>query len=99
MTLADKTLTCRECGKNFTFTVGEQEFYKSKGLQNDPGRCPQCRAARRQTRNTNGGTSRPRTMFQTTCASCGGPAEVPFEPKQDRPVYCSACFSKSRSPS
>jgi len=95
MTLADKTLTCRECGKTFAFTVGEQEFYRSRGLQNDPGRCPECRAVRRQARAS--GDPRPRTMHQTTCASCGGPAEVPFEPKQDRPVYCSSCYSKMRA--
>lgn len=96
MTLADKTLTCRDCGKSFVFTVGEQEFYRSKGLQNDPGRCSECRSTRRQDRDT-GMPSRPRTMHQTTCASCGGPAEVPFEPKQDRPVYCSNCFAKTKT--
>ena len=94
MTLADKTLTCRECGKAFSFTVGEQEFYRSRGLQNDPGRCPECRASQRQNRDA--GTTRPRTMHQTVCAACGGPAEVPFEPKQDRPVYCSTCYSKNK---
>ena len=95
MTLADKTLTCRECGKPFAFTVGEQEFYRSRGLQNDPGRCPECRATRREARTT--GTTQPRVMHQTVCAACGGPAEVPFEPKQDRPVYCSSCYSKNKT--
>ena len=44
----DKTLTCRECGQEFTFTASEQAFYAEKGFQNEPGRCPACRAARRQ---------------------------------------------------
>ena len=52
----DKTLVCRECGKEFVFTASEQQFYADKGFQNEPGRCPACRAARRaaggQTRNT-----------------------------------------------
>ena len=42
----DKTLTCRECGAEFTFSASEQEFYASKGFQNQPSRCPACRAAR-----------------------------------------------------
>jgi len=45
---ADKTLTCRDCGKTFVFTVGEQEFYRSRGLQHEPSRCPECRAAKRK---------------------------------------------------
>ena len=36
----DKILTCRECGAEFTFSASEQEFYASKGFQNQPSRCP-----------------------------------------------------------
>ena len=43
----DKTLVCRECGAEFVFTASEQQFYADKGFQNEPGRCPACRAARR----------------------------------------------------
>ena len=46
----DKTLVCRECGAEFVFTASEQQFYADKGFQNEPGRCPACRAARRQPR-------------------------------------------------
>ena len=95
MALEDKTLTCSDCGKSFTFTVGEQEFYKTKGLQHDPARCPDCRAARRKGRSGSGGYGQ-RQMFTATCASCGASCEVPFEPKQDRPVYCSACYSSQK---
>ena len=45
--MTDKTLTCRDCGSEFVFTVGEQEFYKEKGFENDPVRCPDCRRARK----------------------------------------------------
>ena len=45
--MADKTLTCRDCGSEFVFTEGEQEFYKEKGFENDPVRCPDCRRARK----------------------------------------------------
>ena len=94
MALTDKTLTCLDCGKSFTFTVGEQEFYKSRGLQNEPGRCPECRAARRQSRSR--GYGQERVMHQAVCASCGAECEVPFEPRQDRPVYCSSCYAGMR---
>jgi len=46
--LRDKTLVCRDCGREFTFTVSEQEFYSSRGLLNEPTHCPKCRAARRR---------------------------------------------------
>ncbi|MBQ9920818.1 MAG: hypothetical protein IJO52_01420 [Clostridia bacterium] len=32
-------------------------------------------------------------MFTTTCANCGKEAKVPFQPSDDRPVYCSECFA------
>ena len=46
--MADKTLTCRDCGNEFVFTEGEQEFYKEKGFENEPTRCPACRKAKKQ---------------------------------------------------
>ena len=51
--MADKTLTCRDCNNEFTFTEGEQAFYKEKGFENEPQRCPECRAAKKQQRNNN----------------------------------------------
>jgi CxxC-x17-CxxC domain-containing protein len=37
-----------------------------------------------------------RKMFPAKCSDCGAECEVPFEPKQDRPVYCRECFKKHR---
>ena len=86
----DKTLICKDCGNEFVFTAGEQEFYESKGFVNEPQRCKPCRDARKN-------ASRPeREMFTATCASCGGEATVPFRPREDRPVYCSECFAKMK---
>ena len=45
--MEDKKIVCKDCGKEFIFTVGEQEFYKEKGFENDPVRCPDCRRARK----------------------------------------------------
>jgi CxxC-x17-CxxC domain-containing protein len=53
--MSDRTLTCRDCGQEFTFTAGEQDFYTQRGFS-DPQRCPECRAARKQQRNSGGGS-------------------------------------------
>ncbi|MDD6771089.1 MAG: zinc-ribbon domain-containing protein [Inconstantimicrobium porci] len=45
--MEDKTIVCKDCGKEFVFSVGEQEFFKEKGFENDPVRCPECRKARK----------------------------------------------------
>ena len=99
---ADTTLTCRDCGQNFTFTSGEQDFYASRGYS-EPSRCPDCRAARKAERDSGGygsygggggGSRGPREMFTATCSSCGNEAQVPFQPSGDKPVYCSACFQQ-----
>ncbi len=94
MALVDKTLVCRECGQEFVFTTGEQEFYQSRGLQNEPGRCPTCRVARREERR--GGYGQPRQMYTVICASCGVETTVPFQPREERPVYCKECYAKQR---
>jgi CxxC-x17-CxxC domain-containing protein len=95
MAFADKTLTCRDCGAEFVFTAGEQEFYQSRGLRNEPSRCPNCRATRRQSRFSSSGSRR--EMYPAVCAGCGKECEVPFQPRGDRPVYCSDCFAKMRT--
>ena len=47
MSYADKTIACRDCGTDFVFTAGEQEFYAQKGFTNEPTRCPACRQQRK----------------------------------------------------
>ena len=87
----DITLKCKDCGEEFVFTAGEQEFYAEKGFQNQPQRCKTCRDARKNAGKT------PREMFVTTCANCGKVAKVPFQPNSDRPVYCSECFAAMKA--
>jgi ssDNA-binding Zn-finger/Zn-ribbon topoisomerase 1 len=53
--MADKTITCRDCNSTFVFNESEQAFYKEKGFENEPQRCPDCRAARKQQRGNRGG--------------------------------------------
>jgi CxxC-x17-CxxC domain-containing protein len=109
----DVALTCRQCGKPFTFTESEQEAFTAKGHNFLPGRCGDCRAARKAARGNQPETERsmmdrgpsergsghargPREMFSTICSECGQTAIVPFQPRTDKPVYCSNCFEFRR---
>lgn len=123
LSYTDRVLHCRDCGQSFIFTAGEQEFHASKGFENDPSRCVECRAARKASRgetgvgyggaysaggyssgggygggySSGGGYGRSdRTMYSAVCSECGQEARVPFQPRGDRPVYCSDCFSRQR---
>jgi CxxC-x17-CxxC domain-containing protein len=98
MSFQDKSLQCSDCGTAFTFSAEEQEFFQSKGYTNEPKRCPPCRQTRKAERNGNSGHSYGfrRQMFPAICADCGKETEVPFEPRDGRPVYCSDCYSKVR---
>ena len=53
--MGDKTLTCKDCNMEFVFSEGEQAFYKEKGFENEPQRCPECRKAKKAQRR--GGNS------------------------------------------
>ena len=106
MAFKDKTLECSDCGSEFTFSADEQEFFQTRGYTNEPKRCPECRQVRKAQRYGNGGNSYgnsryghsyPREMFPAVCADCGKETEVPFQPHEDRPVYCSDCFRKIRA--
>lgn len=95
MGFADKTLQCADCGAQFTFTAEEQEFYAGRGYTNEPKRCPACREAKRAQHNgSSRGYSSSRQMHAAVCAECGKECEVPFEPREGKPVYCSECYSK-----
>jgi len=98
MSFKDKSIQCSDCGTAFTFSAEEQEFFASKGYINDPKRCPSCRQARKAERygSSGNGYRLPREMFPAICAECGKDTEVPFEPRDGRPVYCSDCYSKVR---
>ena len=101
MSFQDKSIQCSDCGVTFIFTAEEQEFFASKGYTNEPKRCPLCRQSRKSERYGGGGGGgygdRPRRqMFPAVCAQCGKDTEVPFEPREGRPVYCSECYNKMR---
>jgi CxxC-x17-CxxC domain-containing protein len=102
MTGEDRTIICRDCGQEFVFSAGEQEFFAQREFA-DPVRCSGCRQERRRAR-TNGDPamasaprSAPREMFAVICDQCGVETQVPFQPRQGRPVYCRECFQQMRA--
>ncbi len=92
MLVADRTITCRDCGQPFVFTEGEQRFYAERELSHEPQRCASCRALAKQSRRPAN-----REYHSAICANCGDHASVPFAPQADRPVYCSSCFDQIRA--
>lgn len=82
----DETLKCEDCGKDFIFTEGEQEFYAEKGLVNKPKRCNDCRQMRRQKNK--------KKLYDATCSECGVETKVPFKPIDGKEIYCKECYSK-----
>lgn len=94
MAFEDKVLVCRDCGNEFVFSVGEQEFFAEKGFENEPSRCPACRATLRQ--RAAGGERPRREMFPAVCSDCGAETQVPFRPSGDKPVYCRDCYQRLR---
>lgn len=88
----DKTLNCKDCNRDFVFSAAEQKFYAEKGFQNEPARCPECRAAKKAASRRGG--RQDRQMYDVTCSACGAATQVPFKPSGDRPVYCKDCYSK-----
>jgi CxxC-x17-CxxC domain-containing protein len=100
VTYEDRNLTCVDCSSEFVFSADDQQYHTEKGYENDPKRCPSCRQAKRDRGGGGGGGGGgyggPRQMYDAVCASCGSACQVPFQPRQDRPVYCSDCFSKDK---
>jgi CxxC-x17-CxxC domain-containing protein len=104
----EQILVCADCGAEFPFTVGEQEFYAQKGFTSAPRRCKNCRSAAKQNRtggsggfSSSGGAGRSsygggseRQMYDVTCDQCGVQTQVPFKPNGAKPVYCRDCFRK-----
>ncbi len=87
MDFIDKTLTCKDCGKEFVWSAGEQQFYAEKGLNNPPGRCPDCRKKMKAQKIN-------RPAFSITCKNCGKVGEAKFEPKDPRDILCAECWDK-----
>ena len=95
MSIADKTLTCRDCGQQFVFTAGEQEFYAEKGFTNEPTRCPDCRRARKA--SSGGGGSYSRSSGGGYGGGSGGYGG-PRAEREMHPATCSNCGRETMVP-
>ena len=85
----DKTLVCRDCGGEFVFSAGEQQFYRDKQFTNEPKRCKPCKLKRAANPDR---ASSGRVETSALCSQCGRETTVPFRPTQGRPVFCRQCF-------
>jgi len=92
----DKTINCIDCNKDFTWTVGEQSFFRDKKLQNPPKRCKDCKQAKNERLAAIAAAQasgvRQRIEVTVACARCSEVTTVPFYPSQGRPVFCRSCF-------
>jgi CxxC-x17-CxxC domain-containing protein len=89
----DRVLKCIDCGTDFVFTAGEQQFYHEKEFRNEPKRCRACKTKRQTTGGSERGGGPPgRVETSAVCSQCGRETTVPFRPTQGRPVFCRQCF-------
>lgn len=100
MTMQEKAMKCFDCGAAFVFSVEEQADFQTKGYTNTPKRCPTCRETRKARQLSSGnfrsiqpGFRSERKLFPATCVQCKKVTQVPFEPREGRPVYCRECYS------
>jgi CxxC-x17-CxxC domain-containing protein len=92
MDFVDRELPCRDCGRLFVWTAGEQHFFHEKALSNIPVRCSACRSARKARMGL-----QDRAQTEVVCAECGTKTTVPFIPRNGNPVYCSRCFDRHKA--
>lgn len=91
----DQSILCVDCGAEFAWTSGEQEFFRDKGLKHAPKRCRDCKKAKSERIDAESAKSR-RIEVSVTCDSCSVVTTVPFYPSQGRPVLCRDCFLKNK---
>ena len=94
--LKDTAINCIDCGNDFVWTVGEQQFFHDKGLQNPPKRCKSCKQAKNEriaaAQAAQAAGIKQKVEIEVKCFRCQALTTVPFYPSQGRPVYCRTCF-------
>jgi len=102
MEFQDKVLTCIDCGAEFVFTAGEQQFFHDKQFKNEPKRCKACKSKRVAVLERASLLARRRAPLcscrtRATCSQCGKDTTVPFRPTQGRPILCRECFTQKKT--
>ncbi len=104
--MADKTLTCSDCGIEFEFSEREQAFYAEKGFT-EPRRCPSCRASRKAARaggdSSYGGGSYSAGGDDAGYSGGGGYSSGGYGGRSSAPremftATCSSCGREARVP-
>jgi CxxC-x17-CxxC domain-containing protein len=110
--VADKTLTCSDCGMEFAFTEREQAFYAEKGFS-EPRRCASCRASRKAARSSSdggyGGSSYASAGYDSGYgggggysaggySSGGGYGQRSSGPREMFAATCSSCGKEAKVP-
>jgi CxxC-x17-CxxC domain-containing protein len=86
----DRTLICKNCGKNFTWTSSEQKFFSEKGLKNVPARCENCRLDYKEKHKF-------KVSSPVYCSDCGAEGEISYLPKSKKDlILCENCFAKKQ---
>lgn len=88
----DKTITCKDCDRDFVFSADEQRYFAAKNLPNDPKRCPECRVINRHTR----AGKAIEDLADVICSECNRSTVVPFQPRGYAPIYCTRCLAERR---
>lgn len=92
----EKSILCIDCDNHFVWSIGEQTFYRDKGLKNPPKRCKECKQAKNERLAAIAAAQaagiKQRIEVAVNCARCSSQTTVPFYPSQGRPVYCRSCF-------
>lgn len=87
-------IKCKDCGKEFTVSADDHEFYAKNGLPL-PESCIVCQTMRK-TECSHDGERRPaQAMNDVFCANCGKRLQIYHLPKHDRPVYCIDCIREN----
>ena len=95
----DVTIDCVDCDDDFVWTVGEQEFFRDKGLKHPPKRCKPCKkakTARIEAIELAESKGKRKIEIEVVCDQCSIETTVPFYPTQGRPVLCRSCFLKNK---
>ena len=105
MSYADKTITCRDCGMDFVFTSGEQEFYAQKGFTNEPTRCPSCRQQRKASGGGRSGGYGSRDSYGSSSyddgdsyGGGGGRGGYSSGPREMHSATCASCGKEAQVP-
>lgn len=94
MAYTDRGITCLDCGMEFVFTAGEQEFYAQRGFSEPPKRCPSCRASRKAQRSAGGSGAGAGSYggYGQSSGDYGGYAE-----RRPREMYSAVCAECGRA--